>query len=310
VRETVLAPHGRYPTIRAVFIEKDPTAFAALQAAIEQYRGTVRVTAIPGRFEDSVPAILSEIGRRFSFCFIDPTGWTGLSMERIQPILRHNPGEVMINFMYDFVNRFLNSRDPSIEASLDRFFGTERWRDLRASPQREEDIVGLYSEQVRANGGFAYVSATKILKPLHDRAYFHLVYATRNPKGIEKFRDVEKRVATAQEQVREMAQRDNRIERSGQSELLFGGADELSAPLRDERSRQRERARRQMYEMLSRGPQRYETLLPFLLQIPLFWKTDFHELVMEERQVGRIIVEGMSPRQRVPKEGCTIRLAR
>ncbi len=310
VRDSVLAPHGRYPTIRAVFIEKDPTAFAALQAAIEQYRGAVKVTAIAGRFEDNVQAILSETGRSFSFCFIDPTGWTGLSMDRIQPLLRHHPGEVMLNFMYDFFNRFLNSRDPAIEASLDRFFGTDRWRNLRASPRREEDIVGLYGEQVRASGGFAYVGATKILKPRHDRTYFHLVYATRSPKGIEKFRDVEKRVTTAQEQVRDAAQRENRIERSGQEELLFGGTDDLSPSVREERHQQRERARTQMFEILQRGPQRYETLLPVLLQIPMFWKTDFHELVMEERRAGRIIVEGMGPRQRVPKEGCTVGLAR
>ena len=209
----------------------------------------------------------------------------------------------------DFVNRFLNSPDPATETSLDRFYGTERWRDLRSSPQREEDIVGLYSEQVRANGNFAYVTSTKILKPLHDRAYFHLIYATRNAKGIEKFRDVEKRVTTAQEQVRDAAQRENRIQRSGQEELLFGLGGDLSPLLQEERYRQRERARAQMFEVLASGPQTYERLLPLLLQIPLFWKTDFNELVMEERRAGHIDVAGMGFRQRVPNDGCIITLA-
>lgn len=307
VRDSVLAPHGRYPTIRSVFIEKDPAVFTALESAIEQYHGAVKAKAIPGEFEENIPALLSEIGGSFSFCFIDPTGWN-ISMDRIRPILRHHPGEVMINFMYDFVNRFLNSQDPRIEASLDRFFGTDRWRDLRSSARREEDIVGFYVEQVRTNGNFAYVSATKILKPLHDRAYFHLVYATRSAKGIEKFRDVEKRVTSAQVHVREAAQREDRIERSGQEEMLFDVGAGPSPLLQAERQQQWERARALLFEILCRGPQRYEMLLPVLLQVPLFWKTDFHDLVMEERKAGRITIEGMGPRQRVPGEGCLIRL--
>src|SRR2546427_10233703 len=33
----VLAPHQKHPTIRAIFIENDPTAFDALQQALGQY---------------------------------------------------------------------------------------------------------------------------------------------------------------------------------------------------------------------------------------------------------------------------------
>jgi hypothetical protein len=218
-------------------------------------------------------------------------------MDRIQPLLLHQPGEVVINFMYDFINRFLNSQDPGIEASMDRFFGTDQWRTLRPSPQRETDIVRLYGEQVRAAGKFAYVTSTKILKPLQDRAYFHLIYATRNAKGIEKFRDVEKRLAVAQEPVREAAQREDRMRRTGQVEILFDAAEDLSPSLQEERLCQRERARTELRILLRRGPQPYEILLPSLLQIPLFWKTDLHDLIAEERRAGRIIVEGMEARQ-------------
>jgi len=308
VREKVLAPHDRYPTIRAIFIEKDPIAFGALSEAVEQYHGSVKVTPLSGTFEDNIPAILAEVGGRFSFCFVDPTGWTGLSMDRIQPLLRHQPGEVVINFMYDFINRFLNSHDPATEASIDHFFGTDAWRKLRDSPERETDIIKLYAEQVRSTGKFPYVTSTRILKPLHDRAYFHLIYATRNSKGIEKFRDVEKRLVTAQQQVREAAQREYRVDRTGQGELLFGASDTLSPSMEEERTRHRERARIQLIELLMSGPQRYETLLPVLLQIPLFWKTDLHELIADERRVGRIVIDGMGPRQRVPSDGCVIRL--
>jgi three-Cys-motif partner protein len=131
----VLAGREKYPTIRAIFIEKDATAFGALRQILEQHHGSVQTAALPGAFEDNIRGILVEIGKTFAFCFIDPTGWTGLSMDRLQPLLLHRPGEVMINFMYDFVNRFLNSRDPTTETSLDRFFGTKIWRKLRDRPR-------------------------------------------------------------------------------------------------------------------------------------------------------------------------------
>src|ERR1039457_5211759 len=48
----VLTSHKKSPTISAIFIEKDPTAFAALQQALGQYCGGVKTTPLPGTFED------------------------------------------------------------------------------------------------------------------------------------------------------------------------------------------------------------------------------------------------------------------
>jgi three-Cys-motif partner protein len=304
----VLAADEKCPTIRAIFIEKDRAAFGALQQALEQYHGAIQTAALPGAFEDNIPGILKEMGDAFAFCFIDPTGWK-LSMDRIQPFLIHRPGEVMINFMYDFVNRFLNSQDAATEMSLDRFFGTKTWRSLRDRPDRESAIIGLYENQVRSLGNFPYVTSTKILKPLHERAYFHLIYATRSSKGIEKFRDVEKRLVLAQGPVREVAQREHRQQRTGQEELPFGGSGTFTPSVRDERAAQRKAAKLSLFDLLQHGPRRYEDLLAHLLQLPLFWKTDLHDLLMEEYRADHVIIEGMTSRQRVPNERCIVRLA-
>jgi hypothetical protein len=229
-------------------------------------------------------------------------------MDRITPLLRHRPGEVLINFMYDFINRFVNSHDPATEVSLDRFFGTTRWRGVRDHPDRETAIIDLYAEQVRVIGGFPYVTSTKILNPLHQRTYFHLVYATRSPKGIEEFRGVEKRLVPEQERVRETAQRQNREQRTSQLELAHDDSITLSPSIQDERTTQYESAKSRLYEILQDGPRRYEDLLPQLLQLRLFWKTDFHDLLLAERQAGHLLIKGMVLRQKVPKAGCIIHL--
>lgn len=301
-----LAEQKRNPQIRAVFVEKERKPFAALQRALEQHRHNISVVALAGAFEDNIPEILAGVGKAFAFFFIDPKGWTGFAMDTIRPILLHQPGEVMVNFMYDFINRFLNLPTPQNEASLDRFFGTTTWRDIRNAPDRETASVQLYMEQLRLTGLYTYVTSTRILKPLQNRAYFHLVYATRNPKGIIKFREVERKTFAEQENVRATAQREDRELRTGQTELPFDAP--LAGSTREtERQKHLSSAHARLIEALDQGPILFEDLQPLILQIPLVWSSDLTKLLLDLKRDGQIAIEGMGPRERTPKEGCTIR---
>jgi three-Cys-motif partner protein len=169
--------------MRAVFVEEDPKAFRALTTALDRHRGAVDTIAFPGPFEDNIPKILDVIGKSFGFFFIDPKGWTGFDMDVLRPVLNHQPGEVLINFMFDFINRAVNW---SNEASFDRCFGIDDWRAVRLlhRKEREERCVHLYREQLRKTGPFNHATSTRILKPHQDRAYFHLIYATRSITGL------------------------------------------------------------------------------------------------------------------------------
>jgi three-Cys-motif partner protein len=303
-----LAELRRYPTIRAVFVEKSPAAFASLQQVLEEHRGDIKTLAVPGTFEENIARILDQVGSTFAFFFVDPTGWSGFSMDNLRPILKRANGEVMINFMYDFINRFLGFQDASNEESLDRCFGTKIWRSIREAVDRESALVNLYMDQVRATGNFPYVTYSRILKPLHERAYFHLIYATRNPKGMEEFRNVERKVVTAQENIRATAQREYREQRSGQPEFEFA-TDSPSTAFQAERSQQLRNAEMKIIELLQERPISYETLQPLILQLPLVWNSDLNKILVEMRKAGKIQIDGLGPRQRVPKSGCAISLS-
>jgi len=302
-----LALRGKHPTIRAIFVEKSPVAFKALQRVLHEHSGEIKTTAIEGAFEENIGQILKQAGAKFIFFFVDPTGWSGFAMDNLRPILQRAKGEVMINFMYDPINRFLDFQNASNEKSLDRCFGTRDWRLVRDRPDRESALVSLYVEQVRATGGFDYVTSSRILKPLQDRAYFHLVYATRNPRGIEKFRDVEKKAVTEQEAVRKHAQRQHREHRSGQTEMDFGSG--VTSPgLQDEREQQLRKADERLISLLQKGPVLYEALKPRVLELRLVWSSDLNDLLVKGHQSGRFLIEGLRPRERTPKAGCKIRL--
>lgn len=148
-----LSLRGKHPTIRAIFVEKSKTAFTTLQQVLQEHSGEIKTTALQGTFEENIGRILEQAGPKFTFFFVDPTGWTGFAMDNLRPILRRAKGEVMINFMYDPINRFLNFQSAANEKSLDRCFGTRDWRLVRDKPDRESTLVDLYVEQVRATGG-------------------------------------------------------------------------------------------------------------------------------------------------------------
>jgi three-Cys-motif partner protein len=300
-----LARTGKHPSVRAIFVEKNARAFGELQKALVEYSGSVKTSAFEGTFEANIARISQAIGSTFAFVFIDPTGWTGFAMDNIRPLLRNLPGEVMINLMYDFINRFLNEDN---QESLDRLFGTPDWRTVPKDENRESALVELYKEQVRSAGAFRFATSTRILKPIPDRAYFHLIYSTRSPKGILEFRRVEQKTMKEQDSVRDTAKRRDREHRTGQAEIAFG-VDGPSPLLQEERSNQLAKAESRVLRLLQHGPISFRELQPQILELPLVWEADLDRILLAGHKRGRFIIAGMGPRDRKPKSACMIGLA-
>jgi three-Cys-motif partner protein len=108
---------GRHRTIRCFFSESSPEAFSQLQAAVATFHRPdhrFEVRTFRGKFEDAIAEILGFIGNSFPLIFIDPTGWTGYPFDKIKPLFLRSRCEVLINFMYEFVNRFVYSDDEDI----------------------------------------------------------------------------------------------------------------------------------------------------------------------------------------------------
>jgi len=303
-----LAKIGRAPRIRCIFVEKDEVAFRSLEKAVQNVRD-MDVHPIHGEFESAIPEVLRRIGRSFALVFIDPTGWTGFGLRKIEPILQHTPGEVLVNFMFDHINRFLDHPGPEIGASFTELFGGSGWEAaVRATARREDAIVDLYRERMRIAGKFPCVSSTRILKPTSDRSYFYLVYGTRNWKGLLEFRGVEKKAVGEQERVRLTAKQIERIERTSQPEL-FSAAELAGGPasFEEERAARLGTAFSQLSERLQRrGRTPYEEVVGQVLESPLVWESDLKAMITELRTKGQLEIEGLEGRQRMPRAGCRL----
>jgi three-Cys-motif partner protein len=283
-----LQKSGRSLRIRCVFVEADVRAFARLRELAEQVRD-LEVLTINSTFEEAIPKVMDFLADSFSLTFIDPTGWMGYRLDLITPLLRRRLGEVIVNFMYDHMNRF--------QESFDYVLGNTDWRStLDEGEGREAARLALFCEGLKRAGGFEYVTSTRIKKPLADRSYFHLVYGTRHPKGLLEYRRVEESEIREQERIRLDARQLDRMIKTGQTELfpLSDLVGEMAPSFEDERRRNLGLAHRRVSELLPiSGTISYKDVWPSVLSIPLVWESDVERIVRAQANVI-----GLKPRER------------
>ena len=264
--------------------------------------------------EDSVPAILDFVRRggdeTFPFIFIDPTGWTGFSMNLIAPLLNLDPGEVLINLMTKDVRRFVGSPEKQTQESFERLFGRSGIRERVASTQgleRDDVVVEEYCRSVRDTGRFPYVCTAIVLHPERDRTHFHLIYATRHRKGVEVFKSAEKKAMAVQEAARAEADKRRRRQSTGMASLFDSQSMHRQTPYEELREHYVQKSRQSVRALLeSRRRAAYDEVWDVAMRQPMTWESDLKDWLKAWLDEGRISFDGWKPRQRVPQSGTFI----
>jgi three-Cys-motif partner protein len=304
---------GKTLKLRCFFLEKTPSAYAKLRQFAGQ-QDDVIIETKNKKLEDAIQDIEKFVRAggttSFPFIFIDPTGWSGFALETITPLLKLDPVEVLITFMTEHIRRFIEWPQKQNQESFIKLFGTSRFKDILKGLEekdREDAIVTTYSECVKRVGSFGYTSSAIVLHPKKNRTHFHLIYATRDPRGIQVFKDAEKKAMPVMERTRDEAQKRGREERTGQTELgLFSGTvtQDPSEYFRSLRERYLSRARAADLALLQTKKQlAYDEAWSSAMTFPLTWKSDLKNWIQEWEQDGQLKIMGMKERQRVPKLG-------
>jgi three-Cys-motif partner protein len=306
---------GRTLSLRCFFLEKTLSAYKRLKHYTDQI-DDVEIETKRKKLENAVQDILNFVHEggpdSFPFIFIDPTGWSGFAMKTITPLLQLNPAEVLINFMTEHIRRFIESPQKQTQESFVKLFGSGQFKDtLRGLEQkdREDALVAAYSESVKRIGEFVYTSSAIVLHPKKDRTHFHLIYATREPKGIEVFKAAEKKAMPIMERTRDEAQKRGREERTGQTELAFSSmaAHDPSAYFRSLREWYTSRARAAVLDLIrSNGQLPYDKAWSSAMTFPLTWESDLKEWFGHWKSTGCLEFTGMKEGQRVPQRGESI----
>jgi len=188
-RDHVLKPSCE---LVCLFIESEDGRYAHLLRVLERIKPTlpsnIKFRALHGKFTDhraEIFAQLDEQARRRgpTLAFVDPFGFSQTPFTTIARLLSYEKSEVLVNFMYGEINRFLSN--PEFAARFDALFGKPDWRNVLNNTvpmNRFYWIYDLYHDQLKTVA--MYVNAFLMRNESNAPDYL-LFFATNSLKGTE-----------------------------------------------------------------------------------------------------------------------------
>ncbi|HVB48354.1 MAG TPA: three-Cys-motif partner protein TcmP [Burkholderiales bacterium] len=221
---------GVTPKFRSLYVEKSQRAFARLEAFLsKRHESEIRAEPRHGDFADLRQEILRWCGDdAFVFFFIDPKGWADVGVDILEPLLRREKSEFLINFQYNFINRTASMDEWRNE--IKQLLGEAVDPAGMEPSERERRLVNTYRRNLMlkmpATVAFPARSAyVRVIDPSKDRPKYHLVYLTCHPRGVVEFMEISETVALIQKQVRASKRDEARARKSGMEDLF--GAESL-----------------------------------------------------------------------------------
>ncbi len=300
-----LSARGRPPSIECLFIEKEPEAFQQLEAFAKQRSSSeLEIRAENWDFAEQIGEIVRYCSTRrtFPFILIDPWGWKLAGISQISSLLKLKPGEVVINLMSSFVTRFVSDSATDLSDLLGEDF--PELRSLSGT-ELEFAVVRKYCDLIKREGAFSYVCALPVMKPDSDAFNFYLIYATRHPKGVEVFKNVEKRTEEQTHVVRATVQQRQREEKSGNFELFPPPVLYRERKYQQLAENNRVRAKRRVWDLLTASNEvSYDDCWAEALQFSAVYQADLREWLTEWERAGRLCVKGRKKAGEVLKRDC------
>ncbi len=293
---------GHVVEISALFVEKKPEAFSKLQNYLASRNGDVNTHAFYGEFGDHAAEIQRRLGGDAAFIFVDPLGWKGAAMRYIAPLVAGRaPRDVLINVMFDHMNRQKDRLIEHIRQQMRDFFGLEAG-ELPADLD-EEGLFDFYRAQLKSKCKLRYAADLAIPHPTMKRTKFRLVVGGKNAKVMEVFRDVEARILGREAAVvRDAALQRDREARTGQLPLL-SAPPEVDRPYEAQHAVDIAGTEADVLSALSGGkPLTFQEIWPLILERRHVTVSELRGLVGAMRAGGRIRIENAGPRERTIKD--------
>jgi three-Cys-motif partner protein len=181
------------------FVERDPAIAATLESSISKLRGegligpkTEVYVHAPVTFEQAYDEVIRPRLLRYSsapaFALVDPFGWTGIPMRMMGDLLSRQSTEVLINFMFEEINRFLAHKDQP--ANFDALFGGSDWRPAvsMSGDSRKQLIHNHYRDQLHSTAGARYVRSFE-MRNARKLVDYYLFFASNSLKGLSKMKE-------------------------------------------------------------------------------------------------------------------------
>jgi three-Cys-motif partner protein len=179
-----------------LFNDVDPKHTAALAEAIEHLPGIDMLKHPPRIYTNEIGL---DVAREFSqkalvptFCFIDPFGYKGVSLDLIAALVKDWGSDAVIFFNYNRINAAISN--DAIREHVDLLFGRERVEKMRAaldglSPEEREGMILEQFSEALAERGIEFVLPFQFA-PDGNKTSHYLIFVTKAFKGYEIMKDV------------------------------------------------------------------------------------------------------------------------
>jgi three-Cys-motif partner protein len=284
--------NGQDVKLRAIFVEKDDRAFARLKQYLDNREGMVETTAFHGAFGSHVAQIARLLGNDPAFVFVDPTGFKGVAMDYIRPLLAKRMREVLVNVMFNHINRFKDDSRAFLREQMKAFFGLSE--DALEKGLSEAELLRTYRTNLKSNCDLTFAADLAVPHPTKRRTWFRLVIGGKHPEVLKVFREVEARVIGGEAASIRTGARDRKTERqTGQLSLLS----EQAAPAQDPWYEDENKADRLaciddlITALPDRGRRRYRELWPSVLEERHVTESELAHAVVRAARTGRLRIE-------------------
>ncbi len=278
----------------AIFVEKNPTSYRELDQFLRSHEGPVDTVALPGSFGECVGEIRRRLKEDPAFIFVDPTGFKGATMAFLPPLLHPRMRDVLINVMFDHMNRFR----AILQEHMRDFFNLGE--DELPATATEAELFALYRLKLKQTCRLDVAADLRVPHPVKDRTWFRLVIGGKSSKVLEVFRRVEANVlgreaADVREHVLQRREREN----SGQTHLFQHGP-EVEPWYMRQNAEDRDRARERLRGMVkTAGRLPWSEVWPQLLEEHHLTLSEASELAVALAASGSFRIEPpLRPRQR------------
>jgi three-Cys-motif partner protein len=198
--EAAAAARQRPLAMTFLFVEENAERAANLEVAVSRLKvpPTFHVELRRGRCDVEINALLDRLRANNqslapTFALLDPFGWVGTPMSLVQRLMSNRSCEVLITFMLEEMNRFLEHEDQP--GNFDELFGTPDWRlaPSAGNPGRIDFLRALYQRQLETTAQIRYVRWFEMRNHKGAIDYF-LFFGTNNQLGLRKMKEAMWRV--------------------------------------------------------------------------------------------------------------------
>lgn len=190
------AKHTFRSKIIFIFVDTDERRLEHLKALVAPLQAElgdlVEVFYYEYAFDISIGGIVQGMHLRGeqlapALVMVDPFGVSDTPMTVIGDILQHPKSEVYVSVMWDFIERFHQTKE--FPPHLDELFGTTDWRAAMTKPtwiERKRSLFDLYKRQLKKVGGATNVVHVELYEG--TRLVYAIFHATKSSVGCDRMK--------------------------------------------------------------------------------------------------------------------------